>query len=94
MPTWGYSVKEFDPDRAVRCSGRELKISPKAAVEICRKLRGMRLDSAKELLEAVTKKKRAILTGGTIRKFPTEASTKAGMRAAIRLRPPRHSCFS
>ncbi len=60
MPNWGYSVKEFDPDRAVKCSGRELKISPKAATEICRKLRGMRLDSAKELLEGVTKKKRAI----------------------------------
>jgi len=60
MPTWGYSVKEFDPDRAVKCSGRELKISPKAATEICRKLRGMRLDSAKDLLEGVTNKKRAI----------------------------------
>jgi large subunit ribosomal protein L22 len=60
MPVWGYSVKEYDPDRAVRCSGRELKMSPKAATEICRKLRGMRLDSAKELLEAVAKKKRAI----------------------------------
>jgi large subunit ribosomal protein L22 len=60
MPTWGYSVKEFDPDRAVKCSGRELKISPKASTEICRKLRGMRLDSAKDLLEGVTKKKRAI----------------------------------
>ena len=60
MPTWGYSVKEFDPDRAVRCAGRELKISPKHATEICRKLRGMRLDAAKELLEDVTKKKRAI----------------------------------
>lgn len=60
MPNWGYSVKEFDPDRAVKCSGREVKISPKAATEICRKLRGMKLDSAKDLLEAVTKKKRAI----------------------------------
>lgn len=60
MPIWGYSVKEFDPDRAVRCSGRELNISPKAATEICRKIRGMRLDQAKELLEAVQKKKRAI----------------------------------
>ena len=60
MPTWGYSVKEFDPDRAVKCAGREIKISPKAAVEICRKIRGMRLDAAKELLEAVQKKKRAI----------------------------------
>ena len=60
MPNWGYSVKEFDPDRAVRCSGRELNISPKAATEICRKIRGMRLDQAKGLLEAVEKKKRAI----------------------------------
>jgi large subunit ribosomal protein L22 len=60
MPIWGYSLKEFDPDKTVKCSGRELKISPKAATEICRKLRGMRLDSAKELLEAVQKKKRAI----------------------------------
>jgi large subunit ribosomal protein L22 len=60
VPTWGYSVKEFDPDRAVKCAGREIKISPKAATEICRKLRGMRLDAAKELLEAVQKKKRAI----------------------------------
>jgi large subunit ribosomal protein L22 len=60
MPNWGYSVKEFDPDRAVRCSGRELDISPKAATEICRKIRGMRLDKAKELLEAVEKKKRYV----------------------------------
>ena len=60
MPKWGYSIKEFDPDRAVRCSGREVNISPKAATEICRKLRGMRLDAAKELLEAVQIKKRAI----------------------------------
>jgi len=60
MPIWGYSVKEFDPDRAVKCAGREIKISPKAATEICRKIRGMRLDAAKELLEAVQKKKRAI----------------------------------
>jgi large subunit ribosomal protein L22 len=60
MPNWGYSVKEFDADRTVKCAGRELKVSPKAATEICRKLRGMRLDSAKELLEAVQKKKRAI----------------------------------
>jgi len=60
MPNWGYSTKEFDPDKTVKCAGRELKISPKSATEICRKLRGMRLDSAKELLEAVQQKKRAI----------------------------------
>lgn len=60
MPEWGYSLREFDPDRSVKCAGRELKISPKAATEICRTIRGMRLDSAKELLEAVGTKRRAI----------------------------------
>jgi large subunit ribosomal protein L22 len=60
MPNFGYSVKEFDPDRAVKCSGRELNISPKAATEICRKIRGMRLDQAKKLLEAVKEKKQYI----------------------------------
>lgn len=60
MPTWGYSVKELDPERTVRCAGRELRISPKAATEICRAIRGMRLEQAKKLLEGVTEKKRVI----------------------------------
>ncbi len=30
MPEWGYSVKGLDPDKSVKCAGRELKISPKA----------------------------------------------------------------
>jgi large subunit ribosomal protein L22 len=60
MPNWGYSVKEIDPDRAVKCAGREVDISPKAATEICRKIRGMRLDAAKEFLEAVGKKQKAV----------------------------------
>ena len=54
MPTWGYSIKELDPDRTVKCAGRELRISPKAATEICRTIKGMRLEQAKELLEGVT----------------------------------------
>jgi len=60
VPQWEYSIKEFDPDRTVKCSGRELRISPKAATEICRKIRGMRLEAAKKLMEDVQKKKRAI----------------------------------
>jgi large subunit ribosomal protein L22 len=60
MPNWAYSVKEIDPERSVRCSGRELRISPKAATEICRAIRGMRLDDAKRLLGDVVSKKRAI----------------------------------
>ena len=60
MPNWAYSVKEIDPERSVRCSGRELRISPKAASEICRAIRGMRLDDAKRFLEDVASKKRPV----------------------------------
>jgi len=60
MPNWAYSIKEIDPERSVRCSGRELRISPKAATEICRTIKGMRLEDAKELLEAVVSKKRPV----------------------------------
>ena len=60
MPEWGYSVTGLDPDRTVKCAGRELRISPKAAVELCRTLRGMRLPDAKKLLERVIELKQAI----------------------------------
>jgi large subunit ribosomal protein L22 len=60
MPEWGYSVKALDPDKTVKCAGRELKISPKAAVNICRTIRGMKIAEAKTLLEQVIKKRRPI----------------------------------
>jgi large subunit ribosomal protein L22 len=60
MPEWKYSIKELDPARTVKCAGRELRISPKAATEICRSIKGMKLAEAKELLESVIAKKRAI----------------------------------
>jgi large subunit ribosomal protein L22 len=50
----------MDPERSVRCSGRELRISPKAATEICRAIKGMRIDDAKQFLEGVAAKKRPI----------------------------------
>jgi large subunit ribosomal protein L22 len=57
MPEWGYSVKGLDPDKTVKCAGRELKMSPKAAVEICHTIRGMKIGEAKTLLEQVIKKR-------------------------------------
>jgi large subunit ribosomal protein L22 len=73
MPNWAYSVKEVDPERSVRCSGRELRISPKAASEICRAIRGMRLDDAKRLLEDVKSKKRPI----AYRRYKKEVAHKS-----------------
>src|SRR5713101_6905238 len=60
MPELGYSVTGLDPDRTVKAAGRELRISPKAAVELCRTIRGMRIGRAKELLERVIAKKEAV----------------------------------
>ncbi|MEM4245781.1 MAG: 50S ribosomal protein L22 [Candidatus Bathyarchaeia archaeon] len=60
MPSWEYSVKGLDPDRTVKCSGRELSISVKAATEICKTIKGMRLQEAKTLLEEVASMKTAI----------------------------------
>ena len=56
MPHWSYSIEELDPDRTVKCSGRELNISPKGSREICNTIKNLKLDKAKELLEAVIKK--------------------------------------
>lgn len=60
VPKWKYSVTGLDPDKTVRCAGRELHISPKAAVEICGAIRGMKVAEAKGLLEQVSVKAKAI----------------------------------
>jgi len=60
VPKWKYSVTGLDPDKTVKCAGRELHISPKAAVEICSSIRGMTVAEAKEMLEQVSAKRKAI----------------------------------
>ncbi|RLI07254.1 50S ribosomal protein L22 [Candidatus Bathyarchaeota archaeon] len=60
MPSWKYSVQGLDPDRTAIASGRDLRISPKAAREICRYLRGMKLEKAKEALQEVIDLKRPV----------------------------------
>jgi len=60
VPKWKYSVTGLDPDKTVKCAGRELRVSPKAAVEICGTIKGMKVAEAKELLERVCVKKKAI----------------------------------
>lgn len=55
----GYSVNP-DPDRTAKALGRELAIKPRDAIEICRHIRGMTLDQAKEALQGAIDKTRAI----------------------------------
>jgi large subunit ribosomal protein L22 len=55
----GYSTK-VDPENTARAIGHELRISPKHSVEICRALRGMKLEDAKQYMEDVVALKRPV----------------------------------
>jgi large subunit ribosomal protein L22 len=57
VPKWGYSITDLDPEKTAKMAGRELRISPKHASEICRTIKGMKLDRAKTFLEQVIAKK-------------------------------------
>jgi large subunit ribosomal protein L22 len=62
MPKWGYSIIEemLNPDKTAKASGRELKISHKAAREVTRALKGMELSQAKGFLRDVVVKKKPV----------------------------------
>jgi len=62
MPKWGYSIIEeiLNPEKTAKASGRELKVSHKAAREVCKAVKGMDLTNAKEFLRDVIIKKKPV----------------------------------
>lgn len=56
----GYSYPIKERENMAKAIGKEIHISPKHSVEICKVLKGKKLDVAKDLLEEVIEKKRAI----------------------------------
>jgi large subunit ribosomal protein L22 len=62
MPKWGYSIIEemLNPEKTAKASGRELKVSHKAAREVAKAIRGMDLAPAKDFLRDVAIKKRPV----------------------------------
>lgn len=62
MPTWRSSFKIPEGKEAVmvKATLREEPISPKAAVELCRELKGKMLEKAKRYLEDVKAKRRSV----------------------------------
>ena len=62
MPKWGYSIIEemLNPEKTAKASGRELKVSHKAAREVCKAIKGMNLNNAKQYLRDVAAKKKAV----------------------------------
>jgi len=60
LPSWGYSFKPKKPEKTAIASGRDLRISPKHAREICAAIKGLMLDEARRLLEDVIAGRRPI----------------------------------
>jgi large subunit ribosomal protein L22 len=62
MPKWGYSIiqENIDPEKTAKASGRELKVSHKAAREVAQALRGMDLTKAKDFLRDVIAKNKPV----------------------------------
>ncbi|MCK4478622.1 50S ribosomal protein L22 [Candidatus Bathyarchaeota archaeon] len=79
MPKFGYSITEFDTERTVKASGRELRISPKHAREVCKTIKGMHLDKAKRYLGQVIAKKQPV----PFRRFVKKLGHRHGMQKAM-----------
>jgi len=62
VPNWGYSIaeEELDSEKTVKASAREIKVSHKAAREVCRTIKGMMLTKAKQYLRDVMVKKKPV----------------------------------
>jgi large subunit ribosomal protein L22 len=62
MPNWGYSFIEqkYDAERLAKAAGRDLRIKPKHAREICAVIKGMKVENAKTYLENVIQLKQSV----------------------------------
>ena len=84
MPKWGYSITELDAEKTVKASGREIRVSPKHAGEVCKTIKGMKLDQAKEYLRQVMAKKKPV----PYRRYKKKIGHRRGMQKAYAGRYP------
>lgn len=89
MPKWGYSFKETEPEIMVKASGRDLKISPKAAREICGAICTMNFEGARRFLQDVMDKKRPV----PYRRYKKKVSHKTGLMGWYAGRYPVKAAF-
>jgi large subunit ribosomal protein L22 len=76
LPKWGYSITDLNPERTAKVAGRELRVSPKHASEICRTIKGMKLERAKKFLEQVIAKKTPV----PFRRYKKKVPHRHGMQ--------------
>ena len=84
MPKWGYSITDIDTEKMAKASGRELRVSHKHAREVCRTIKGMKLDQAKTYLRQVILKKKPV----PFRRFNKHVGHRHGLEKAFAGRYP------
>ena len=84
MPKWGYSITDMDQEKTAKASGRELRVSHKHAREVCKTIKGMKLDRAKDYLRQVILKKKAV----PFRRFNKKVGHRKGLDHAFSGRYP------
>jgi len=84
MPEWGYSITDLDPEKTIKSSGRELRVSHKAAREVCTAIKGMALDQAKQYLNNVIMKKQPV----PFRRYKKKLGHRHGVENAFAARYP------
>ncbi len=90
MPKWGYSITEemLNPDKTAKASGRELKVSHKAAREVAKAIKGMDIAKAKEYLREVIAKRKPI----PYTRYTKKLGHKGGMQKHCVGRYPIKTC--
>jgi large subunit ribosomal protein L22 len=86
VPKWGYSIaeEELDPEKTVKASGREVRVSHKHAREVCKTIKGMMLTQAKKYLRDVIAKKKPV----PFKRFKKKAGHRHGLEKAYAGRYP------
>jgi large subunit ribosomal protein L22 len=86
LPKWGYSITEEElyPEKTVKASAREVRVSHKSAREICKTIKGMMLIQAKKYLRDVISKKKAV----PFTRFKKKAGHSHGLEKAFAGRYP------
>jgi large subunit ribosomal protein L22 len=85
VPKWGYSiVEELDPEKTVKASAREVRVSHKSAREVCRTIKGMMLTQAKQYLRDVAVKKKPV----PYKRFRKKSGHRHGLDKAFAGRYP------
>ncbi len=86
MAKYNYAFQGYQPEHMARALGRDLSISTKQSIELCKFLKHKSIQTAKSILKQVIEKKRAVpytrFTGGTAHRKGNMAGGKYPINTA------------